>query len=62
MPEIETADEQHAAQAYERWLTSVREGDGPVANTEPDVFLAGWLAGRGFQEGWQAAHSAVKAG
>ena len=61
MPKTEISDEQLAADAYERWLDKVHAGDGTVATGEPSVFLAGWMAGRDFQTGYEAGLTAVKA-
>jgi hypothetical protein len=61
MPEIEMSEEQLAARAYERWVTAVRESDGAIAQGVDDAFLAGWQAGRDFQDGWTAGLAAAKA-
>lgn len=63
MPETEMSDEQQAARAYERWLDKIAASDPSedVRNGEPDVFLAGWRAGRDWQTGYAAAGDAVEA-
>lgn len=51
MEYIDTNDQQQMAQAYERWVeqihvTATADPDAVIRNTEPDIFAAGWLAGR----------------